>query len=502
MFKKALNQILILIAIIIVVAIGFTIYSKYKSATPSLSEVSQTGDKDMPEKKIVRQPAVAGAFYPGSKLEVQDLVNGFLAKVSKETETGRPKILIVPHAGYVYSGQVAAYGFKQLVDEGFKKAIILGPSHHFPVTGLFLSGATHWQTPLGEIKIADLNSDLASENGFEINDQVHQPEHSLEVEVPFLQAVAPGIEIMPIIVSNLNVQQRSDFVEVLNKYLDPQTILIVSGDLSHYHPYDEAVELDNQSIADILHLDSQKILDDETCSPWAIAVALELAKQKSWQPKLLNYANSGDVTGDKSAVVGYAAVGFYGENQAISDQRSSDQEYSEDEKQELLGVARTTIEMYLKEGKTYEPQADNPKFKEGRGVFVTLNKHGQLRGCIGYIQPIKPLIEAVRDNAISAAVHDSRFSPVDKSELADIEIEVSILTVPKPDILENIIKDKKGVVLQKGNQGATYLPQVWEDLPDAGQFFQSLCRKGGLAPDCYKDPDTQLLSYEAIVFHE
>ncbi len=502
MIKNSLNLILIIVAIIILIAVGFSIILKYKSLAPS-SEVSQTKDNNMAKQKIIRQPAVAGSFYPADKNELQSMINQFFAAVPADTAaSGTPKILIVPHAGYIYSGPVAAYSFKQLANLGIKRAIIIGPSHHFPASGLYLSGATYWQTPLGEVKVADLNNELAKDSLFTVNDQIHQPEHSLEIEVPFLQTVAPGIEIVPIIVGELDSQKQADFAQILNQYLDSQTILIVSVDLSHYHPNKEALALDNKSIKDILGFNDAGILEDEIDAPWAVASVIKLAKQNNWQPKLLKYGNSGDVTGDKSAVVGYVAIGLYQENKKTQKQENNQDKYSEAEKNELLQVARTTLEQYLIAGKTYEPPTNNPKFKEERGVFVTLNKNGGLRGCIGYIQPVKPLIEAVRDNAISAAVHDTRFSPVDQSELADLEIEISILTVPKPDTLENISQGKLGVVLQQGSRGATYLPQVWEDLSDPEQFFSSLCLKGGLPVDCYQDPKTEFLSYEAIVFHE
>lgn len=499
---KALIIILIALVATIAVARTFKILLKNKALAPLLNQARQERNINMAEeKKIIRQPAVAGAFYPGSKAELEKMIEGFLANVKIEAPTGTPKILIVPHAGYVYSGQVAAYSFNQLEGLGIKQAIVIGPSHQFPVSGLILSSATHWQTPLGLVKVADVNSELAKKDNFEIINRVHDAEHALEVEIPFLQVIDPNIEIVPIIVGQLTSQEQADFAGILSKYLDAETALIVSVDLSHYHPYDEALALDNQSIDHILNLDSRGILTDEIDASWAVAAVLQLAKQQGWEPKLLKYANSGDVTGDKSGVVGYAAVGFYSSDKAI--ERYSDKdEYSEEEKQELLKVARTTIEQYLEKGKTFQPQTDNPKFKENRGVFVTLHKHGQLRGCIGYIQPIKPLIEAVRDNAISAAVHDTRFSPVKASELEDIEIEISILTVPQPDTLENIIKNKYGVVLQQGSRGATYLPQVWEDLPDSEEFFSSLCLKAGLSSNCWQDKKTQLLSYRAIVFHE
>ncbi|MFA6254442.1 MAG: AmmeMemoRadiSam system protein B [Patescibacteria group bacterium] len=500
MFKKITYQLLIILAILILATVFLSFFYKNKSLTPT-SEVSQTGVNNM-AKQIIRQPALAGSFYPGQKDALQKMINDFYANVSAQESTSTPRILIVPHAGYVYSGQVASYIFKQLEGTDIKRAIILGPSHHFPAAGLYISSATAWQTPLGEVKVADLNDELAKENNFEVNDSIHQPEHAIEIELPFLQAILPNIEIVPIVVGELNSQEQTDFAQILNKSFDAQTVLVVSVDLSHYHPYQEAEKLDNQSIQDILNLDDIGVIDDEIDAPWAVASILKLAKQNGWQPKLLKYANSGDVTGDKSAVVGYSAIGFYGESNKAIERYSDKDEYSEAEKKELLQVARATIEQYLKEGTIYEPKIENPKFKEKWGVFVTLTKSGQLRGCIGYIQPIKPLLEAVRDNAISAAFDDPRFSSVTASELDKIEIEISILTVPQADTVANIIKGKLGTVLENGNLGATYLPQVWEDLTDPTEFFQSLCRKGGLPKDCYQDSQTKVYSYRAIVFGE
>src|SRR3989344_5682890 len=482
---KKLFFILLLAALFIIILFIFSLFNKNQPLPSATNKAEQTNN--MPQQKIIRPAAVSGSWYPGTKAELREMINGFLDQAELPAATRLPRILFAPHAGYPYSGPVAAYSFKALAGANYKKAIILGPSHNFPVSGLYLSGATHWETPLGLVKLADINSELAKLPGFTVDDKVHEPEHSLEMEVPFLQTVLPEIEIVPIIVGQLNVSQQTELARVLAQYLTEDTVLIVSVDLSHYHPYKDAVALDQQSISDILELDNQGILADEIDAPWAVGAVLELAKAQSYQPQLLKYLNSGDVTGDKSKVVGYGAVGFFGTKEQENKRTKKQDEYSDAEKKELLRVARTTIEMYLKEGKTYQPKTDNPKFLEKRGVFVTLNKNGQLRGCVGYIEPIKPLIEAVADNVISAAVHDNRFLPVDQSEVRDLEIEISVLTVPQADTLANIIKNKSGVVLQKGNRGATYLPQVWEDLPDADQFFSSLCLKGGLAVDCYRD---------------
>jgi len=178
------------------------------------------------------------------------------------------------------------------------------------------------------------------------------------------------------------------------------------------------------------------------------------------------------------------------------------EQYTKEEKKQLLQTARIAIEKYLATGETYQPEFDNKKFQEKRGVFVTLKKAGNLRGCVGYIEPIKSLVEAVSDNAISAAFYDDRFLPITGAELDDIEIEISVLTIPVEDTLENIINDKSGVILKCKNNSATYLPQVWQDINNKEEFFSSLCLKAGLAPNCYQDSETKLLSYRAIVFGE
>ncbi|MCL5795686.1 MAG: AmmeMemoRadiSam system protein B [Patescibacteria group bacterium] len=497
MFKKTTLIILIILVPVITIGVIRKLISENQIFVSNSHEVNQLENKNM-SKRIIRQPAVAGGFYPAEAKGLVDIVQNFLDQAEILPTTSTPKILIVPHAGYDYSGQVAASGFKQLIGQNIKRVIILGPSHHFPVSGLILSSATEWQTPLGSAKVSSLNQLLVRNSLFQISDQIHKPEHSIEIELPFLQKIFPDIEIVPIIVGQLNAKQQAVFASTLSSYLDAETVVVVSVDLAHYHPYQENVFLDQESINHILNLDSAGILNDEIDAPWAVATILKLAKDQGLQPKLIQYLNSGDVTSDKTSVVGYSAVGFYGNSMT----KGNADNYSDAEKKELLTIARKALETYIREGKTFKLSGGSRKLQEERGVFVTLTKNGQLRGCIGYIDPIKPLIEAVRDNAISAAVHDDRFSPVKASELEDIKIEISILTVPQPDTLENIVSSKLGVVLRQGNYGATYLPQVWDGLPDAKQFFSTLCQKAGLDSDCWQDSSTEYLSYRAIVFDE
>lgn len=442
----------------------------------------------------IRSAAVAGSFYPSQKNILKENITTYLENAST-TSGSWPRIIFIPHAGYEYSAGVAAASFKTLVQSQYRRVIILGPSHHYPVSGLILASAKFWQTPLGQIKVSVINEALSQETDFRIDDSIHAPEHAIEIELPFLQTILPDVEIVPIIVGQLNATQRQNFGKILEKYFDEQTLIIVSVDLSHYHPAAQAKALDEKTITDILNFAEDKILnEDEIDAPWAVASILNLAQRLNLKPKLLSYKNSGDITGDQSAVVGYGAFGFY--------QSQSVDEYTLAEKKELLQIARQTIQNYFATGKRLKTETGNQKFLAKRGVFVTLNLKDKLRGCIGYIEPIKPLVEAIIDNAYSAAFEDNRFLPLTEDELDDIKIEISVLTEPKPDSIENIIHEKKGAILRRGNKGATYLPQVWEDLNDPKVFFTTLCQKGGLAADCYLDSDVSVLSYQAIVFHE
>lgn len=491
----------ILILVIVVFGFWFYYYQKYQRLSPTAVNfgynINNANFNANMKKIIIRQPAVAGAFYPDQTTELQRMINGFMSSADKLKTDGELKMVIVPHAGLVFSGPVAAYSFKQINPDEFDRAVILGPSHHFPVAGVYASGADAWQTPLGQIKVA-------RNDYFPTNDDIHQPEHAVEIELPFLQIVflERKFAVMPLVVGSLSDQKRQNFLKELDQLANNKSLIVVSVDLSHYHSYDEAIKLDKISTDAILSLDASQVDNLEIDSPEAIKTIIELAKKNNWRPILLKYANSGDISGDKTKVVGYAAIGFYGAIDKINAAANSDENYNESEKKELLGLARTTLENYLKDNKTIKPDTDNAKFLAKRGVFVTLRENGNLRGCIGYIEPVATIIEAVRDNAISAAVNDPRFPPVTASELEKIKIEISILTEPILTTLEEIITGRDGVVLRQGRQGATYLPQVWEDLSNREEFFSSLCLKAGLDADCWQDPTTEFSKYQAIVFGE
>ena len=262
---------------------------------------------------MTRLPAVAGLFYPAEKDKLKNTIKIFLAKARPDFKE-KPKALIVPHAGYIYSGLIAAYGFKTIESYDFKEVILLGPSHHFPFYGLALDENKFWQTPLKKTPLFEKKELLKEKEIFFKEKRIHQPEHSLEVELPFLQTVLRNFKIMPLLTGTKTDITKT--AKILSCILKNDSLLVVSSDLSHYLPYNEAKKTDLQTINYILNKDVLSFLKNgEACGKIAILILLYIAKALNWQSKLLIYANSGDTAGPKNQVVGYTAIAFYPESQ-------------------------------------------------------------------------------------------------------------------------------------------------------------------------------------------
>lgn len=248
----------------------------------------------------IRKPAVAGAFYPDSKEELSEMIQEFLLKAPKQTVPGELKAIIVPHAGYEYSGQVAACAYSLLKEAAPKKIVIIGPSHYEYFFGIVGDTNEFWETPLGKVKVTS--------SGLQKFEAAHAHEHSIEVQLPFLQSVLSDFEIMPIAIGD---DDSDEIAQQLEHFLKDH-FLIVSSDLSHFHSYHEASKLDKITCGAIETLDDKKLKDEgEACGMKAVTVMLRIAKDLGWKCKLLCYKNSGDVTGDKNKVVGYASMAFY-----------------------------------------------------------------------------------------------------------------------------------------------------------------------------------------------
>ncbi len=482
---------------------------------------SRNNDKITKEEmKTTRQSAVSGSFYPANKNELQEQINALLLSNEKITNDQMIKLLVVPHAGYDYSGAVAAAGFKQIEGQTISQVIILGSSHQAWFNGAVIDESDSWQTPLGEVA---LDKELAEklinqENDIIFSSSHHSQEHSLEVELPFLQTVLKNFKIVPILLGNANDQTIEKLADLITQNFDEKTLTVVSTDLSHYPSYDIAQQVDQNTINSIISGDvvnfertiSQQMsigypnLDTCVCGEKAVKTGMLIAQklgQANWQ--LVKYANSGDSTSpelrgaSESRVVGYAAI--------IWTQKSAKKEHYPGSSQLLLKIARETLETHLKNKKTPEYNIDDPKLNEKLGVFVTLRKNDQLRGCMGDFDPKTPLWQTVQRQAITAATEDPRFSPVGYDELKEIKIEISVLSKPKEiDDWQKIELGKHGVVLRQGSRGGTFLPQVATETGWAlEEFLSQLCsQKAGLPPECYKDQKTKLLVYTAEVLGE
>jgi AmmeMemoRadiSam system protein B/AmmeMemoRadiSam system protein A len=427
----------------------------------------------------VRPPAVAGLFYPGNQVELARDVLGMLEQTREAPlAPGFPKALIVPHAGYIYSGQVAANAFALLRPAAgiVKRVVLLGPCHRVAVQGLALPGAAGFETPLGTIPVDEdavrAIADLPQVVNFPAT---HAREHSLEVQLPFLQQVLREFKLLPLVVGAATPAQVAEVIERL--WGGPETLFVISSDLSHYRPYDAAREIDGRTVQAILDFRTD-IDHEQACGATPVTGFLAAAKRRALAIELLDARNSGDTAGGRDRVVGYASFALWADKRAYDDIHG----------RTLLGLARGAVGEALGNGSVAIPE--EPWLKEKRATFVTLNQEGKLRGCIGSLQPTRALGEDVVANAANAALADRRFAPLKPGELAAIEMEVSLLSAPTlvqfadaNELIAQLRPRTDGVILAADGKRGTYLPQVWEQIPDPVQFLASLKQKAGIPAD-------------------
>ncbi|MFQ5906245.1 MAG: AmmeMemoRadiSam system protein B, partial [bacterium] len=444
--------------------------------------------------------------YPSDSLQLSKMMDDFLKKAEESDLKGDVIALWVPHAGYPFSGGVAAHAFKQLQGRSYETVIVVGPSHRHYFEGISVYERGYYKTPLGLVPIDTVIVKQLNAAGKNIyyRPEAHASEHCIEVELPFLQKTIGSFRLVPVIFGNASIQDIKDFGEALTRVLGTQArLLVVSADLSHYHPYKKAREMDMAGLEAIQNLDAldlaEKINNKQTeldAPGAAMAMIRAVTSLGAEKAHLLKYANSGDVRGEKSRVVGYAAL-------AVTLPSWVGAVLKPAEEKELMLIARESIEAVVL-GKTL-PQFD-PKhhaLKRNCGAFVTINKHGMLRGCIGYVLPTMPLYIAVSQAAISAATRDVRFPPLSASELEEIDLEISVLTPPR--LIEDTTDIKvgtDGLIVRKGNRSGLLLPQVasarnWDRIT----FLQETCRKAGLPGDSWKS-GAQVYAFSARVFGE
>ncbi|MGC8839247.1 MAG: AmmeMemoRadiSam system protein B [Anaerolineae bacterium] len=506
-------------------------------AAPTASSTPAATLPPTPAPASVRPPAVAGQFYPREPEALEQMVQALLrqARLAVPPAPHPPVALLVPHAGYPYSGAVAARAYAEVVGHTYDAVVLLGANHTLPSldTGaLYPDGA--FATPLGEVPVArDLAAELlAALPDLASDPTLHRQEHSIEVQLPFLQAVAPGTPIVPILVGDVTWAKAQEMGRALGEVLARhRALLVATTDLSHYPPYEEACQVDSQTVEAIASLDGQQVWETDArqmgagheglactlCGRGAVLVALAAARALGAErAHLLLYANSGDVLfGDRDQVVGYAAFAIWkaGEEpasweappapcrlEAEAEHRALDPA----EQASLLRVARETLEWALAFGFPPLEVDPSPALYQPRGAFVTLKKGGELRGCIGNLSGQGPLLRTVQRMAIAAALEDQRFPPVTVGELPDLQIEISVLSplegVAGPEAIQVGVH---GVVLVHGSRQAVYLPQVaLEEGWDRETMLDHLAQKAGLPAGAWRDPEARFYVFTAQVFEE
>ena len=458
-----------------------------------------------------RACAVCGTFYPQEKKELLKVLQKQFIE-AKSFPKQNVKALIVPHAGYIFSAGVAATAYKTL-HKKYKNIFMIGSSHYVNFNGVSIY-PDNYTTPLGEIKTNKkiINTLLTQHHFITYNKEAHAHEHTIEVQLPFLQYLyGNDLRIVPILLATSDIHTIQKMAKVLQPYFaDKENLFIISSDLSHYPNYQDANFIDKRTLQSITQNSPKeflatikknsrigiKNLSTSACGWASITLLLELSKAQNYKYEILQYKNSGDTLkfGDKNRVVGYGAIRMYEEATFT---------LNDEEKKELKELAKLALYEAVLHNKRIQIDASklSPKLSKHLGAFVTLKEHGQLRGCIGRFEPDQPLYEVIIDMAISASRYDNRFTPVTPDELKDIEIEISVLT-PRRRVnsVNDVIVGKHGIYVSYGGRNGTYLPQVATDMGwNAEQFVYSCCaEKAGIPPQHCKD--AELYVYEAIVF--
>lgn len=548
--------------------------------------------KAVPDATItdVQEPAVSGFFYPRDPDKLKEMLNRLLANAPQRELAGRPVALISPHAGYDYSGSVAAYGYKTVQGKGYKRVIVLAPSHYGKrYRGAALLKARYYKTPLGQVEIdQEVCNQLVEHPPYFGHDALfgyysgaYKNEHSIETQLPFLQTVLGEFKLVPVLLGALMEDDFQKIADALRPYMDENTLVVVSSDFTHYGdrfsytPFRSNIEenlkkLDLGATERILALDFDGLMRyrEETgitvCGFYPIAVLLKLLPRET-QGTVLVYDTSGRMVNDFSHSVSYTSIVFtapgkktgkvhHGESaagmtskvepseilplryaQGQNDTFNCHPERSEgsnflahrhdgahvllvggippapgeltaEEGQALLSLARTTLDSYTRDRKLPEVKEGtlSPRLREKCGVFVTLHKNGELRGCIGHILPRAPLWQAVVENAVCSGFRDFRFPPLKEEELREINLEVSVLSpLRRINGPEEFQVGQEGILIQLGNASAVFLPQVaTEQGWDREETLHHLCQKAGLPWHAWWNKDMEFYVFTSTVFQE
>jgi AmmeMemoRadiSam system protein B/AmmeMemoRadiSam system protein A len=460
----------------------------------------------MPTSQLdIRPPAVAGAFYAANREQLeQELTQLLRAAQPCGPDAALPKALIVPHAGYIYSGPIAANAYARFAAARgrIQRVVLLGPAHRVAIDGLALPGARGLETPLGIVPVdaagVQVISDLPQVC---VSAEAHAREHSLEVHLPFLQKVLGDFSVVPLVVGRASAQQVAEVLDRL--WGGDETLIVISSDLSHYLTYSQAQSTDRETARSMLARQPQ-LNHHQACGATPVNGLLTLAQRRGLKPQLFDLRNSGDTAGDRSRVVGYAAIGFF---ERPADAAADDDSGQTDARGDILvPIARSAIGGIF--GLEYVTNESHGFLRDPAATFVTLNRQGKLRGCIGSLQAHRPLLEDLKANAKAAAFLDPRFEPLTQTEFATTRVEVSVLSTAEPmsvvtetDALEQIRPGIDGLILQHAQQRATFLPQVWESIGEPLEFLRQLKLKAGLSPTFWAT-DVKLSRYTVVKYSE
>ncbi len=502
----------------------------------------------------IHKSPIAGSWYPKNQKKLSALLNNYLAQAPAvdDHQLEHPIAFIVPHAGYIYSGLTAGYAYKILQQKQPKRILLIGPSHYSSFHGISFGNFGSYKTPLGEIAVDPSAKKLLNECSLiKYHPDAHLHEHSLDIQIPFLQTIFPQSppKIIPLLVGHLEEEDYSILAQCLREFIDDNTVIIISSDFTHYgprfsyHPFpynnktkDNIRNLDEQAVQIISELNRKDFISFKNktgitiCGYRPIALLMELLP-RDCRLQQLYYDTSGQITGDFKNSVSYFSLAFFQKsvwernnsnvtvnqeglntmgkkNTPLQKSNKNNLLLSSREKKTLLQLARDTLEKHLahedmsQQLETHYSLTSN--LQQHRGAFVTLKNKSKLRGCIGYIQPITSLYETVQQNVINAGTRDSRFPPVKLNELSEIEIEISALSPPKLiSSYKDIVLGKHGIILKKGVNQAVFLPQVAvEQNWDLAETLRHLSLKAGLSGDAWKNPKAQFQVFIAEIFSE
>jgi len=432
---------------------------------------------------IARRPAVAGLFYPADPTELARTVDDLLAAAPR-WDGPRPKALIVPHAGYQYSGPVAATGYAALAAHraSVRRVVLLGPAHRAALSGIAVPVADVFLTPLGTVPVDDACRTAALAYGAVADDWPHAGEHSLEVHLPFIQRIFGSIPVLPLVVGEARPEAVAAVLEAL--WGEDGTIVIVSSDLSHYLDHHAARQADAATAAAILRRDWRALSARDACGFFPLRGLLEVAERRRMAVRQLDLRTSGDTAGDRTRVVGYGTFALFEVEQGGAGLTAEEQRVA-------LSVAEGAIRGELNGRQIFAPAGvDVPQgLRRPGSSFITLERGARLLGCRGTMEARRPLVEDIAVNAVLTAFQDPRFRPISRDDFSELSLKVSVLSPLEAtgwssygDAVRLVRPGVDGLLVSAGSARATLLPSVWAHIPEPARFLAALWEKAGMPP--------------------